>query len=173
MAITDELTQLYNRRYFHTSLDAEISRAKRYAHSISLLILDIDHFKQVNDNHGHQIGDQVLSELGTTITSITRENDIVARYGGEEFAIILPEAELPEACDCAEKIRKAIEKKGFILEDGSFLNLTTSIGVASAGRIKIPVKDVAENIIKLADQALYKAKESGRNRVITQGSDHP
>ena len=167
MAVTDDLTRMYNRRHFHSGLDREISRSKRYAHPVSLLMLDIDFFKRVNDTYGHQKGDEVLIGVADTVRSAIRENDIAARYGGEEIAIILPETAIAGAVKCAEKIRKRIEGKKYKADTGDSFNITVSIGVSSiplkgAGKMK---KD-AKTILKMADDALYMAKASGRNKVV-------
>ncbi len=166
MAITDELTQLYNRRYFHSSLNQEISRSKRHGHSISLLMLDIDFFKRVNDNYGHQVGDEVLVGVSETIKLATRLSDIVSRYGGEEIAIILPETDISGAMECAEKIRKNIEERNFKTDKDKDFGVTVSIGAFSIDHIDSEIANEADNLIKAADQALYGAKANGRNKVV-------
>ncbi len=167
MAVTDDLTRMYNRRHFHSSLDQEISRAKRYGHPVSLLMLDIDYFKRVNDTYGHQTGDKVLIGVADTVKSAIRENDIAARYGGEEIAIILPETAITGAVKCAEKIRKNIQEKKCRTETGSTVNITVSIGVSSIHpMVDREMKDEANGILKMADEALYMAKAAGRNTVV-------
>ncbi len=166
MAITDELTQIYNRRYFHMFFEQEISRSKRYGHSISLIMVDIDHFKLVNDTHGHQIGDDVLIGVVDIVKSATRKADVVARYGGEEIAVILPETDIIGAAGCAEKIRKNIEEKVFVTIKEQPLQVTVSSGVSCLEHIGNAGEDEVKNLIKMADDALYQAKEFGRNRVV-------
>ena len=166
MAVTDELTRLYNRRYFHVSLDREISRSRRYARPISLLMMDIDHFKQVNDNFGHLVGDEVIAGVAGVLRQVTRVTDIAARYGGEEFAVILPETDRNKAFDCARKLRKKIEAKTFMVPDGRTIQVTVSVGVASLPANETAVDaDHADTLVNSADKALYEAKEDGRNRV--------
>jgi diguanylate cyclase (GGDEF)-like protein len=168
MAITDELTQIYNRRYFHTRLDQEVSRSKRYDHPLSLMMLDIDHFKRVNDVYGHQIGDDVLAGLAAIIKSTTRKMDVVVRYGGEEIAVILPETDGSGAVLNAEKIRHNIEKHVFEVLNGKILQVTVSVGVSCLEQIANNEEDKAKKLIKIADDALYQAKKSGRNQVVKE-----
>ncbi len=163
MAVTDELTQIFNRRHFHSCLDEEIERSRRYGHPMSFLMLDIDYFKQVNDTYGHQTGDDVLVGLADTVKSVTRNSDIIARYGGEEIAVILPETGVDGAFECAENIRHQVEKMEFYTDGADSFRITVSIGVSSTQKTK---KIEAKNLIKLADTALYKAKEKGRNQVV-------
>ena len=165
MAITDELTQIYNRRYFHATLDQELNRSERYDHPLSLMMLDIDHFKRVNDVYGHQVGDEVLKGLSAIIKSTTREMDVVARYGGEEIVVILPETNCNGGVLNAEKIRDNIEKHVFEILDGKILQVTVSVGVSCVDQIDDSEKDKAKKLIQIADEALYMAKESGRNQV--------
>jgi len=166
MSITDELTQLYNRRYFHARLDEEIQRFERYGHSCSLLMLDIDFFKHINDDHGHQAGDEILAGIAAIAQSNTRKVDVVARYGGEEFVVILPETDETGAHVIAEKLRGLIEKHEFPISDGETLRVTASFGVSSLGSVDKDTSDKSQQIIKQADDALYKAKETGRNTVV-------
>jgi diguanylate cyclase (GGDEF)-like protein len=166
MSITDELTKIYNRRHFYTRLDEEIQRSGRYGHPLSLLLLDIDHFKRVNDAHGHQIGDDVLIGFASILKSNARKIDVVARYGGEELVIILPETNENSAYVVAEKLRKLIESHEFDISDGKKLNVTASFGVSSLNMLAEDIIDKSRQIIKLADDALYRAKESGRNTVV-------
>ena len=165
-AITDSLTELYNHGYFHEFLEREINRCRRYQHHLSLIIADIDYFKNYNDVHGHPKGDIVLKKTAGVLTKCTRSTDHVARYGGEEFAIVLPETELNGAEIVAEKIRFSMEKKEFYgQETQPGGNLTISLGVSS-----ITPRDETSDITKLvnkADQALYEAKKLGRNRVVS------
>lgn len=166
MAVTDGLTKLYNRRYFHSSLDQEMGRSKRHRHSISLLMIDIDFFKQVNDSYGHQIGDEVLVEVSETIKLATRASDIVTRYGGEEITVLLPETDISGAMECAEKIRKNIEERIFKTDKGNDFVITVSIGASSINHIDREIAAEGKHLIKMADQALYEAKATGRNKVV-------
>jgi len=125
-----------------------------------------DYFKKVNDTYGHQAGDNVLAGVSEIIKSITRTSDIVARYGGEEIVVILPQIGLQGAVDCAEKIRRSIEQKEFKEDNDQTLSVTVSIGVSSLAKIKKSIKDEAKYIVKMADEALYTAKTSGRNQVV-------
>lgn len=164
LADTDELTGLCNHRYFYQLLHGEIRRAVRYARPLSLIMLDIDHFKAFNDRHGHLAGDDVLRELAQVLRKNSREVDSVARYGGEEFAVILPETDLSHAAIQAERIRSAVE--GTIQVEGKEHPLTVSIGVASL----VGEDERAEDLVRLADRALYRAKAAGRNRVCVASS---
>ncbi len=163
LAITDELTSLYNHRQFVNMMAEEMKRAKRYTRSLSVILIDIDHFKHYNDTNGHLKGNDVLREAATVMADAVRGIDILARYGGEEFAVILPEADKRVARQCAERIRKAIEKQKFCNEDSQPLGkLTISIGHAT-----FPDNAKTEkSLINKADIALYKAKDGGRNRVV-------
>lgn len=160
LAITDGLTQLRIHRYFQQRLDEELKRAKQFGHNLSLIMTDIDKFKNFNDQYGHQQGDIVLIETAKLFRQSIREVDIAARYGGEEFAIILPETGKEEAIEVAEAIRRKIEDYEYPSKQGK-LKVTSSFGVATYPG------DAAhkDQLIEVADQALYHAKESGRNRV--------
>ncbi len=162
LANVDGLTEVFNHRYFQNCLDQEISRAERKDNPLSLILCDIDYFKNFNDNYGHQAGDFVLKEFCRTLTSQLRKYDILARYGGEEFAIILPETEESEALVVAEKLRVAIEDTVF--DDGSeSYSVTASFGVAGS-RPAVEDGFGKDEFINRADHALYGAKEAGRNR---------
>lgn len=160
MATTDALTGLSNRRAFLQRLQGEVDRAHRYGTEMSLVLLDIDHFKRVNDTLGHQAGDAILSQVGGILRQTLRGTDFPARYGGEELAVICPDG--PEAASAlAERIRVRIESNIFHLPNGVTQNITISAGVAS-----MPPQEVSDTaIIKQADAALYQAKAAGRNRV--------
>ncbi|MFA6144102.1 MAG: diguanylate cyclase [Sulfurimonas sp.] len=160
LAFHDALTGLYNRGDFDKKLKEELTRALRYERSLSLLMLDIDFFKNVNDTYGHQAGDEVLKGIATIIATSIRKNDYGARYGGEEFIVILPETDTTEAIALAERIKDAIEKNAFYLSNDTVIHVTISIGVASSTKGILP-----ECLIESADNALYKAKANGRNRV--------
>ena len=157
----DGLTQVYNKRYLMETLDREISRAKRYGRPLSILMFDIDHFKQINDRYGHLAGDYVLKEMASIIKARIRREDIMGRYGGEEFIIVLPEIDHPNAMIIAEKIRRIVERHKFVFE-GVPIKVTISVGVATAW----PELSVPEEFIKKADENLYKAKNAGRNRCV-------
>ncbi|MBF0411191.1 MAG: diguanylate cyclase [Desulfamplus sp.] len=166
MAITDELTKLYNRRYFYSKLNEEFEKAQRYKRDISCIMIDIDFFKKVNDQYGHDTGDNVLRAVSNCIKSTCRSIDIVARYGGEEIIILLPETDKFKAALVAEKIRKLIENKEIAYDkEDKTVKVTISLGVADFVSDDI-VKHLDPNqFIKNADSALYHAKNSGRNRV--------
>lgn len=159
MTITDGLTSVNNKRYLAETLEREIPRALRHQRSLSLLMLDIDHFKLVNDTHGHLAGDAVLRDLANIARSRLRPDDMLARYGGEEFAIVLPETPLAGAIKAAEELRKLVETHPFAVEDES-IQVTVSIGAAEL----LPGMTV-DALFKAADEMLYLAKNRGRNRV--------
>lgn len=158
-ATMDSLTNLYNRDYFENSLAKEFSLAQRTQRPLSLLMIDIDHFKKINDQWGHQAGDGVLKYVSQMLKSSCRDSDIVARYGGEEMAIILAEASSEQALDVAERIRLSLEKRPCEL-NGEQIHVTASIGVATNDLRR----DSPASLIKAADEALYRSKAEGRNR---------
>jgi two-component system cell cycle response regulator len=160
LTTVDGLTQIFNKRYFAEALDREIARASRYRRELSLVMFDLDHFKDVNDTHGHLAGDAVLKTLAHTIKTRIRTEDIFARYGGEEFAIILPEIEGHNAHQFAEKIRRIVETTDFVFENTK-IPVTISMGVATLD-LEEPA---AAALIKRADDRLYEAKAAGRNCV--------
>lgn len=161
LAITDYLTGLYNIRYFYHRLEEEFSRAQRYNFPLSCLMIDIDHFKDINDRYGHRAGDSVLKEVARLMKSHTRKSDVLARYGGEEFIMLLPETPENGAIAKAEALRTSIENLRFrTLKDGR--TVTVSIGVATFPNVAVSDTD---DLITYADHALYTAKTSGRNRV--------
>jgi len=162
MAFKDGLTGLYNHRYFQELMGRELSRAERYRRPLSLIMIDIDHFKRINDTYGHPQGDVVLRSISRVIRKSIRESDIAARYGGEEFAIVLPETDLKGAAIAAERLRRKVEAEKIKL-NGKEIGVTISLGVASLERPQKGIKK--SDIIDLADRALYKSKKSGRNRV--------
>ncbi len=159
----DEKTQLYNYRHFVERLGDEFKRARRYDNRLTLLIFDIDHFKGVNDRHGHVAGDEVLEEFGRIMTRSARETDIIARYGGEEFTVLLPQTTAIQGQRLADRIRRSTETHRFPNPNGPDpIRITVSAGVATFpinGRIQQP-----EDLVQAADDALYRAKEGGRNR---------
>ncbi len=161
LSITDGLTKLFNSRYFYNQIKAEIDRTERYQRPLSLLLLDIDQFKDYNDNHGHLEGDKVLVNLGQIIRSCLRKMDSAYRYGGEEFTVILPETEGDEAATVAERIRSAVEVEKFYPKGCKVpVTITISIGVTEY----IQEEEVAI-FVQRADKAMYLSKQSGRNRV--------
>ncbi|MBL6946652.1 MAG: diguanylate cyclase [Rhodospirillales bacterium] len=164
MAVTDDLTSLSNRRHFFDTLSTEFDRARRYNHPVSCVLVDLDHFKKVNDAYGHQVGDQVLQGAAKIIKENCRSTDIVARYGGEEFIIVLAETKMGNAIQAAKKIRAAIEATPIVIEGGREIHITASLGIASATlESESDISEIA--LIKVADDALYRAKDNGRNRV--------
>ncbi|HLP97303.1 MAG TPA: GGDEF domain-containing protein [Sideroxyarcus sp.] len=162
MASTDSLTGAANRRRLLEAIDIEIGRAKRNGLPASLLVLDIDHFKEVNDTYGHQIGDQVLRDLVSNVKKALRSHDILGRIGGEEFMVLLPDTPQAAASALAERIRKQVEGM-VVTHPQGVLHITVSIGVAEFGRDG----EAANQVIKAADDRLYRAKHEGRNRVIS------
>jgi diguanylate cyclase (GGDEF)-like protein len=160
-SVRDGLTNLYNVRYFKSSLLKELKRTRRHEHSCSLIMIDLDFFKKINDNYGHPTGDNVLKKISDIFMDCTRETDIVARCGGEEFAIILPETPGEGAMIVAEKIRKTTEETKFYSTASIQISVTVSLGVATFPEDA----EVTETLIDKADQALYAAKHGGRNRI--------
>lgn len=163
VGLRDPLTGINNRRFFDQRLSEEASRAQRYNRPLSCLFLDIDHFKRINDQYGHQTGDAVLKQVSTQLDERLRQTDVLARYGGEEFVILLPDTEQSDANLIAEQIRERIEQTGFMLPGGKSLKVTLSIGLA----VLHPNNHIndAKQLLAAADQAVYAAKLSGRNRI--------
>lgn len=158
----DGLTNLYNRRYMDNVLEMEFLRSKRYRMPLSCLMIDIDHFKNINDTHGHGFGDKVLVHLSNILIDMSRSCDVVARYGGEEFIIMLPNTDTKGAADFAERLRIAVSNQGIeCKEKSASVNLNISIGVSSDTK---RVENFRE-MVNYADRALYEAKRLGRNRV--------
>lgn len=164
MAMMDDLMQIYNRRFFFNRLREEFQRAIRYNTHLGCILLDIDHFKIVNDSYGHQAGDEVLKHIAARIKENCRKTDIIARYGGEEIGIILPNAREEEAFQLAEKIRNFIEYETVVVDENKKVRLTVSLGVVAVAPEKLKELEDCNVIIKLADNALYQAKKNGRNR---------
>lgn len=161
LAITDSLTKLHNRHYFQDIYTRDFNRARRHHSPLSVAMIDIDHFKKVNDTYGHQLGDYVLTKLAETIKLNYRKTDCVARYGGEEFIIVLPETPLDNALIPTSRLKSSIEKSSFEWGNKKNIKVTVSIGIASlTQRIKL-----GDELIKHADDALYLAKKNGRNRI--------
>ena len=173
LARKDGLTGVNNRMSFDERIEKEFSRAERYQHKMSLIMVDIDHFKEVNDTLGHQAGDEVIKKLAEIMRDVFRESDIIARYGGEEFAIILPEVDNGEAVKAGERLREAVEKKlkTFIKEKygekADNIAGTVSIGVVSKNECKN-----TKEMIERSDEGLYLAKQRGRNRVVNWNREH-
>lgn len=160
----DYLTGLYNRRFFMERFFEEIAWAIRYKEPLSIMMLDIDFFKRINDTYGHGCGDEILKQISSTLLSVLRAEDIVARYGGEEFIILLPNTNSDGAITAAEKLRTTVQNKVFVCKDSDIqLSVTISIGVTIySGDAELS----PDRLIGQADGALYTAKESGRNRVV-------
>ena len=164
---TDHLTGLYNVKYFYSALDQELERTERTRHPTSLIMLDIDHFKSVNDTYGHVVGDQALKHISDIIQKSVRKLDIPCRYGGEEFAIILPSTFGLAAIQVAERIRSNIENIPFDFSGGK-LNLTASLGLDS---FTVLSEDKLESFIERTDKLLLTAKQNGRNRLVHSKSE--
>jgi diguanylate cyclase (GGDEF)-like protein len=158
-ALTDALTGTQNRRYFDDALKEYLDEFRRVNRPVGLLIVDLDHFKQINDTHGHDVGDEVLRAVGNCLKDMTRYHDVVARLGGEEFAVVAPNMDLEMMKRFAERIRRAIGDMA-IVSGNARLKVTASAGLAVWDR-----KEPAEALFKRADQQLYQAKKTGRNRV--------
>jgi diguanylate cyclase (GGDEF)-like protein len=167
LALKDALTDIYNRRHFMARLDGEWKRFRRYGRPLSLLLLDIDHFKSINDRYGHDVGDQVIVAVARLCGTQTRDSDLAARIGGEEFAILLPETGLDDARAAAERLRAAVAEHPIDSNAGP-IAVTVSIGVAPAERAGDPA-----DFVKRADEALYAAKRGGRNCVAAVLDDGP
>lgn len=164
--LTDGLTGVHNRRYFESRCLEEVQAARRSKLPLVCLLLDVDHFKRINDGHGHPAGDAVLRYVARLIRAQLRGSDVVARYGGEEFVLLLPATPLPAALDTAERIRRVIAAQSMPVQVAEPLRITVSIGAAAL----LPGEDaaaLAADLVQRADQALYAAKQGGRNRVQT------
>lgn len=162
MTIIDGLTQAHVKRYLLESLDKELIRARRHQRDLSLIMFDIDHFKKINDFHGHLAGDHVLKELAKIVQGRIRRDEVFARYGGEEFSVLLPETGLEGARALAEKLREKIEQSSFVFQNET-ISVTISVGVS---RLEESHKS-STDLVKSADEKLYEAKRGGRNRVIS------
>ena len=167
MAITDQLTGLHNRRYMSRHLDTLVSNARKNARPLAFVIMDIDFFKQVNDTYGHDIGDEVLKEFANRISANVRGIDLACRFGGEEFVVVMPDTDLSFAYSISERLRQSIETTPVKISSAPHvLNITISIGIAG-----LEDGDAsAEALLRRADQALYRAKRSGRNRVVADAA---
>ena len=161
-ALRDPLTRLYNKRYFDERIDAELRFARRHGTQLSLLMIDVDHFKKVNDERGHLAGDTVLREVSAALQKAVRNEDVVARYGGEELVVLSRAISLEAAIHLAGRLRHTIEELSVAVEGGPAISVTVSVGVASTH----PTDEItAEQLIAAADRALYVAKDRGRNQV--------
>jgi diguanylate cyclase (GGDEF)-like protein len=160
MASTDPLTGLLNRRRFLEQAETEFLRSQRYQHELAVVMLDIDHFKTINDAHGHFVGDQVLTAMSRAAESLLRATDIMGRWGGEEFVILMPETPLAGAAILAERLREVLAQLAIDSAAGA-LRFTISAGVAARGGPDAGITDIMQR----ADSALYAAKELGRNRI--------
>nr|WP_275692760.1 GGDEF domain-containing protein [Rheinheimera hassiensis] len=164
LASTDLLTGLLNRRAVMQQALSELRRAKRYQKDLAVLMLDIDHFKQINDQYGHAAGDKVLRDFALLCQQSIRDTDLLGRYGGEEFILVLPEIDLQTAIMSAERLRMTVAQHNFTLTDSTVLQLSCSIGIA----MYLPERDDLDKLLLRADQALYQAKHQGRNRCAVQ-----
>jgi two-component system cell cycle response regulator len=167
LALTDSLTGLYNRRYMETHVGTLVERSAARGKALSVLILDIDYFKSINDNFGHDTGDDVLREFAERLKASIRGIDLACRYGGEEFVVVMPDTDLGVATLVAERIRRRIAGEPFPIEKGARgIEVTISIGIAT----RTGPQDNASHMLKRADEALYRAKRDGRNRVVADAA---
>jgi two-component system, cell cycle response regulator len=165
LLVRDYLTGLYNRKFFMERFTEELAWAARYMEPLSFIILDIDHFKKINDTHGHSCGDVVLKQLAEVLSGLLRAHDVLARYGGEEFVILLSNTNTEDAYAIGEKLRSGVQSTDFRCDKNILkLPVTISVGVATAADICLLE---AESLINRADEALYRAKAEGRNRVVS------
>lgn len=168
--VTDPLTGVHNRRYLDRRLREDLTCARRYKNPLALVFLDIDHFKHINDQHGHAAGDRVLKDLASLLASELRETDVLTRYGGEEFVILTPHTTVAGATEIAERLLRRIEAHSFELDPGwPPLRVTCSAGVAGLGE----GLDASEGLLQAADTCLYRAKQEGRNRVVALAAGPP
>ncbi len=164
LSVRDSLTGLYTRWYLLDKIESEMNRALRHEKPLTLMMLDLDHFKQVNDSFGHPVGDRVLQVIGQVVRDSCRVYDIPGRYGGEEFCLLLPETTLENTYPVAERIRKRVENTPCWF-DGAEVRITTSVGIAGTDNVPSDALFSSASLIERADRALYAAKESGRNRI--------
>jgi diguanylate cyclase (GGDEF)-like protein len=166
LSVTDDLTRLYNSRYLNSVLRRETKRASRSGRPLSLLFIDLDGFKAINDSHGHLCGSRALVEAAAVIRGSARETDVVARFGGDEFALILPDTGGEGAFAVGERIRERIAAHKFLIRDGLNLRLTASVGVAT-----LPdAANSAEELVQAADSAMYQVKDRGKNGIQAAGA---
>ena len=169
LSTVDALTKVYNRRYAMHRLDTEFKRCDRYQAALSFIMIDIDYFKKLNDNYGHQVGDDVLRNLGALITESVRDSDVPGRYGGEEFCILLPHTDIEGACSLADRFMEAVRENIFETSAGP-LKITVSIGISSTGLQGV---ESTEELIRFADEALYRSKKEGRDRITVAVGVNP
>jgi two-component system cell cycle response regulator len=162
LAVTDELTSLYNRRYFDRHLSLMLEKAREQDRDMAVMLIDMDFFKSVNDNHGHDVGDAVLREFAERLKRNIRGVDLACRFGGEEFVVLMPDTDYRQAQSVAERVRMAVAERAFETSEPQALTVTCSVGVA----LNEHDMDTPEMILKRADVALYRAKREGRNRVV-------
>ncbi|MDH5230865.1 MAG: sensor domain-containing diguanylate cyclase [Gammaproteobacteria bacterium] len=170
LGVTDPLTGANNRRFFDQRLNEAISFVRRKQAPLCCLFFDVDHFKQVNDTHGHKAGDKVLKEVAIILRKNLRTSDVLARYGGEEFAALLVETDLQKADEIANRIRENVEAKRFVVDKETTINITISVGVTCiniSDAMEADTGSIAEALVNAADERLYEAKHQGRNRVVT------
>ncbi len=160
VSVTDPLTGAYNREFLQHRLPAELSLAHQRSQSLAMAMVDVDHFKLVNDRFGHDVGDEVLSEVARRLRGAIRSTDLLVRYGGEEFLVVLPDADLGRACEIGERVRAALQAEAIQTSSGATIETRVSVGVAA-----LTPEDDAATLIRRADTALYSAKGRGRNRV--------
>lgn len=162
LTLTDEWTSLYNARFLRRCLAEEVERANRYHHPVSLVFMDLDHFKNVNDKHGHSVGSAVLREVADVLWTIVRNTDRPTRYGGDEFVVVMPETDKRGAYVLSERIRETIATKAFVTNDGVDVRITASVGIAT---FPDDASD-ASSLLDMADRAMYMAKARGRNTIV-------
>jgi two-component system cell cycle response regulator len=166
LAITDPLTGLHNRRYMEGHLKTLVSEAIRTGRHLSMLVADIDHFKNVNDTYGHDVGDTVLKEFSVRLKRNTRGIDLACRLGGEEFVIIMPDTDMEHAYQVGERLRACVASDEFPISESRSIRVTASVGIGTLER----ANDTPESVFKRADNALYTAKRKGRNRVAADAA---
>ncbi|MBI3896973.1 MAG: diguanylate cyclase [Gammaproteobacteria bacterium] len=170
-AVKDGLTGVYNKKYFLDRIETDVAYAKRHQTPLTLLILDIDHFKKVNDNYGHLAGDYVLKELAVLVKRTIRSEDVLARFGGEEFVVLMRDADDEKALMLAERLRRIVEQTVVTYEDKRIpMTISIGIGTMSASPQNPPIQN-ATDLVNCADRYLYQAKRGGRNRVIGRTND--
>jgi diguanylate cyclase (GGDEF)-like protein len=170
-ALTDPMTQVRNRRFFEQRFPEELKRSERTNSVISCIFLDIDHFKSVNDNYGHTVGDEVIRQVALRVKDVLRTHDIFARYGGEEFVLLLPATSNEEAMTVAERIVWEVNRNRMAIDKSMFLSVTVSTGLATLepGILTSDIEAQGLQLLETADKALYDAKGKGRNRAVNGG----
>ncbi len=169
--LTDPLTSVANRRFFERRLVEEVERWTRQSGPLVCMLADVDHFKRINDQYGHQAGDRVLQKIASLLGHDLRASDVLARYGGEEFVLLLPNTRPDQGAAIAERLRTRVAGNAFVIAEGEFADITVSVGFACLKPgVEIPSADPASWLIKQVDEALYRAKDTGRNRVVLADS---